>query len=89
MLSNPKPFILLSMKVSILSIGNELLSGRTMNTNANWLGNVLTNIGCRVEKQMVLPDEEEPIINALNFLINNKDSCITVSYTHLTLPTKA
>ena len=50
------------MNISILSIGNELLSGRTMNTNANWLGNVLTNIGCRVEKQMVLPDEEEPII---------------------------
>ena len=44
MLSNPKPFILLSMKVSILSIGNELLSGRTMNTNANWLGNRLTKL---------------------------------------------
>lgn len=67
------------MNISILSIGNELLSGRTMNTNANWLGNVLTNIGCRVEKQMVLPDEEEPIINALNFLIKNKDSCIIMT----------
>ena len=77
--SNTKPFILLSMKVSILSIGNELLSGKTMNTNANWLGNRLTNIGCRVEKQVVVPDKEKPIINALNFLINDKEDCIIVT----------
>ena len=79
MLSNPKPIILLSMKVSILSIGNELLSGRTMNTNANWLGSRLTKIGCRVEKQVVVPDKEKPIINALNFLVNDKEGCIIVT----------
>ena len=67
------------MKISILSIGNELLSGKTMNTNANWLGNRLTNIGCRVEKQVVVPDKEKPIINALNFLINDEESCIIVT----------
>ena len=71
--SNTKPFILLSMKVSILSIGNELLSGKTMNTNANWLGKKLTRIGCRVDKQVVVLDEEKPIINALNFLVNDKE----------------
>ena len=73
MLSNTKSFIPLSMKISILSIGNELLSGKTMNTNANWLGNRLTKIGCRVDKQVVVPDEEKPIINALNFLVNDKE----------------
>ena len=67
------------MKVSILSIGNELLSGRTINTNANWLGNRLTKMGCRVEKQVVVPDEEKPIINALNFLANDKEGCIIVT----------
>ena len=77
--SNTKPFILLSMKVSILSIGNELLSGKTMNTNANWLGNRLTEIGCRVDKQVVVPDEEKHIINALNFLVNDKEGCIIVT----------
>ena len=71
--SNTKPFILLSMKVSILSIGNELLSGKTKNTNANWLGNRLTKIGCEVDKQVVVPDKEKPIINALNFLANDKE----------------
>ena len=79
MLSNAKPFILLSMKVSILSIGNELLSGKTINTNANWLGERLTKIGCRVEKQVVVSDEEKPIINALNFLVNDKEGCIIVT----------
>ena len=77
--SNTKPFILLSMKVSILSIGNELLSGKTMNTNANWLGNRLTKIGCSVDKQVVVPDKEKPIINALNFLANDKEGCIIVT----------
>ncbi|MEL1236984.1 MAG: molybdopterin-binding protein, partial [Candidatus Neomarinimicrobiota bacterium] len=77
--SNTKPFILLSMKVSILSIGNELLSGKTMNTNANWLGNRLIKIGCRVDRQVVVPDEEKPIINALNFLVNEKEGCIIVT----------
>ena len=77
--SNTKPFILLSMKVSILSIGNELLSGKTINTNANWLGERLTKIGCRVEKQVVVSDEEKPIINALNFLVNDKEGCIIVT----------
>ena len=79
MLSNTKSFILLSMKVSILSIGNELLSGKTMNTNANWLGNRLIKIGCRVDRQVVVPDEEKPIINALNFLVNEKEGCIIVT----------
>mgnify|MGYP001281788232 CR=1 FL=1 len=79
MLSNTKSFIPLSMKISILSIGNELLSGKTMNTNANWLGNRFTKIGCRVEKQVVVPDKEKPIINALNFLINDKEGCIIVT----------
>ena len=79
MLSNAKPFILLSMKVSILSIGNELLSGKTMNTNANWLGNRLTKIGCRVDKQLVVSDKEKPIINALNFLVNDKEGCIILT----------
>ena len=65
--SNTKPFILLSMKVSILSIGNELLSGKTMNTNANWLGNRLTKIGCRVDKQVVVPDERETHNKCIEF----------------------
>ena len=76
---NTEPFILLLMKVSILSIGNELLSGKTINTNANWLGKKLTNIGCRVERQVVVSDQEKPIINALNFLVNDKEGCIIVT----------
>ena len=79
MSSNTEPFILLLMKVSILSIGNELLSGKTMNTNANWLGKRLTNIGCKVERQVVVSDQEKPIINALNFLVNDKEGCIIVT----------
>ena len=67
------------MAKNYLSIVNELLSGKTINTNANWLGDKLTKIGCRVYKQVVVPDEEKPIINALNFLVNDKEGCIIVT----------
>lgn len=54
------------MKIALLSIGNELLSGDTINTNAAWIGKKLTEIGCNVFHQATVPDEKEPIINALN-----------------------
>ena len=33
------------MKAAVLSIGDELLIGQTVNTNAAWLGKELTQIG--------------------------------------------
>jgi len=54
------------VKIALLSIGNELLSGDTINTNAAWIGKKLTEIGCNVFHQATVPDEKEPIINALN-----------------------
>ncbi len=52
--SDSESIVLLSMNVSIICIGNELLSGRTLNTNATWLGKTLTEIGCIVNKQIVI-----------------------------------
>ena len=56
------------MKIALLSIGNELLSGDTNNTNATWIGKELTEIGCTVIQQVTVPDKEIPIINTLSQL---------------------
>ena len=40
------------MKVIILSIGDELLSGKTVNMNANYISLVLSDIGCEIVKQL-------------------------------------
>jgi len=45
----------------ILTIGNELLIGRIVNTNSTWLCRKLTYLGIKVRRVIVLPDEEEEI----------------------------
>lgn len=54
------------MNAHILSIGNELLIGDTVNTNAAWLGRFLTEQGFYVEQVTTLSDGEEAIRNAIS-----------------------
>ena len=62
--------ILIPMKVSILCIGDELLNGRTLNTNATWISKSLFELGCTVSSQVVVPDNEKSIMLALKNLVN-------------------
>lgn len=59
------------MKLDILSIGDELLIGHTLNTNAFWMAKQLNEIGFEVRQQTTISDEHEHIRdtvdNALNF----------------------
>jgi nicotinamide-nucleotide amidase len=45
----------------ILTIGNELVSGDVVNTNASWLARRLESLGVRVRVLAALPDEIETI----------------------------
>ena len=46
---------------SLISIGNELLAGDTINTNAAWLAQELEELGVSVTLMASLPDEVERI----------------------------
>ncbi|MEL9990780.1 MAG: nicotinamide mononucleotide deamidase-related protein [Thermoproteus sp.] len=46
----------------IISVGNELLIGRVVNTNAAWLAKKLTYLGYQVRRIVVVPDEEDEIV---------------------------
>ena len=49
------------MNVRILTVGDELLTGETENTNASWLCRQLTDLGTRVDRVVVIPDVIEQI----------------------------
>ena len=53
---------------AILIIGNEILSGRTQDTNTSTLANWLNSIGVKVNEVRVIPDVEIKIIDTLKEL---------------------
>ena len=65
------------VNASILIIGNEILSGRTQDTNTSTLAKWLNSIGVNVAEVRVIPDIEEKIIDTLNFLRSKYDYVFT------------
>ena len=53
------------MLAAILTIGNELVSGDTPNTNASWLAKRLESLGVRVVLIATVPDELDRIVDVL------------------------
>ncbi|MHA1948179.1 MAG: molybdopterin-binding protein [Candidatus Hodarchaeales archaeon] len=61
------------VNVLIISIGNELLSGLTVNTNAAFLAENLTKIGFSVKKIITIPDEIESVSNEIRGVLISKE----------------
>lgn len=54
------------MLAELISIGDELLIGQTINTNASWLGQELSLMGIRVKWVTTIADGEEDIVGAID-----------------------
>ena len=54
------------MRVTVITVGDELLLGDTVNTNAAWLGRRLDSRGARVERMVTVPDRVGDIAEAVN-----------------------
>lgn len=54
------------MRVGIVTVGDELLAGETVNDNAAWLGRRLTERGVDVARVTVVPDEVGDIAAVVN-----------------------
>ena len=52
----------------IIIIGNEILSGRTQDTNTSTLSIWLNSLGIKVQEVRTIPDIEEVIIQTVNEL---------------------
>ena len=57
----------------IINIGDELLAGHTLNSNAAWISKELKNIGVKVIKHVVIADEKNAIIEALDHIEEETD----------------
>jgi molybdenum cofactor synthesis domain-containing protein len=65
------------VNAAILIIGNEILSGRTQDTNTSTLATWLNSIGVKVGEVRVIPDIEKTIIDSLNLLKTTYDYVFT------------
>jgi len=54
------------MRVAVVTVGDELLVGETVNTNAAWLGEQLRDRGVTVERMTVVPDRTADIARVVN-----------------------
>ncbi len=64
------------MKAIILSIGDELLIGQTINTNAAWIGQELSKMGSSVIEGLTISDDANSIIESVEYSINKADMVI-------------
>ena len=67
----------IKVNAAILIIGNEILSGRTQDTNTSTLATWLNSIGVKVLEVRVVPDKEKIIIDTLNLLRKTYDYVFT------------
>jgi len=64
------------MNAAVISIGDELLIGQVVNTNASYLSAKLLEIGIPVEKIITLPDDEKEILNGFKAVFPKYDVTI-------------
>jgi len=65
------------VNATILIIGNEILSGRTQDTNTSSIALWLNSIGVKVNEVRVIPDIETTIIETVNYLRKVSDYVFT------------
>ena len=58
--------------MEIICVGNELLIGKTLNTNAQWLGKQATALGITVKRITVVADDVDEIANAIRETLKRK-----------------
>ncbi len=61
------------MKASIINIGDELLIGQVVNTNASWMSQQLTACGIEVTEVAVIADGRQAIVHTLERCLQASD----------------
>lgn len=61
------------IQIEIISIGDELLIGQTINTNASWMGEQLSLIGGNVVRCVVIQDDFDVMMQAFSEALERSD----------------
>jgi len=65
------------MKIEVVAIGNEVLAGLAVNTNAAFISKELSQAGMRPTKHLTLPDDRETLLQELGNSLKQNDVVIT------------
>jgi nicotinamide-nucleotide amidase len=68
--------VFMDQTVEIICVGNELLIGKTLNTNAQWLTKRVTNLGLTTRRVTVVGDDVNEISSALKEAIQRSPGFI-------------
>jgi molybdenum cofactor synthesis domain-containing protein len=71
--------LMATFSAEILSVGNELLSGITINTNAHWISQKITEVGGFVKRITVITDDTGEISLAVKESIARKPDWLIIS----------
>ena len=55
----------------IIIIGDEILSGRTKDTNINWIASELNSVGIRLIEARIIADDMDTIIDTVQTFSKN------------------
>jgi nicotinamide-nucleotide amidase len=66
------------MKIEIIAIGDELLIGQTVNTNASWLGQEFSLRGYQITRALSISDDQTQIIAALDAVLPDTN-CVIIT----------
>ena len=65
----------IKVNAAILIIGNEILSGRTQDTNTSTLATWLNTLGVKINEVRVVPDEEKKNNRNFKYIAKRKSLC--------------
>jgi len=64
------------MNVIVVSIGDELLIGQTVNTNASWIGQEISKLGGNIIEGLTISDRAHDILSTVDYSISKSDVVI-------------
>jgi len=67
------------MDVELLMIGNEILIGKTQDTNSNWIVKRITKYGHIVKRITTIGDELAQISSTIQEILNRKPDMLIIS----------
>jgi molybdenum cofactor synthesis domain-containing protein len=69
----------MNQQMEIVCVGNELLIGKTLNTNALWLAKRATSLGIMVKRVTIISDDVDEIANAISEALQRKSRFIVTT----------
>ena len=68
-----------NVKLELIFTGNELLIGKTLNTNSQWLAKRIYSLGAQVSRMVIVSDNLQEISSELIYAINRQPNLIITS----------